>query len=86
MAKYDTVNPIALKRLIAGGAKLHPFSPQILEAGFKATNEINSEAAATNANFKKVYESLMGYTATGYQWFQVAEIGYDNVMVRTTRK
>ena len=27
MAKYDMVNPLALKRLLAGGTKLHGFSP-----------------------------------------------------------
>ena len=27
MAKYDVSNPAALKRLVAGGAKLQPFSP-----------------------------------------------------------
>src|SRR5215468_1068462 len=32
MAKYDSVNPMALRKLIAGGAKLHPFSQPIMEA------------------------------------------------------
>ena len=26
--------------------------------------------------------SITAYTSTGYQWFQVAEIGYDNFMAR----
>ena len=82
MAKYDAVNPIALKKLLAGGAKLHAFSPQIMEASFKATKELNSEVAAGNPNFKKVYESLMAFTSNGYQWFQVAEVSYDNFMAR----
>src|SRR5215211_2125938 len=29
--KYDTVNPPALKRLVASGAQLRPFSPEIME-------------------------------------------------------
>ena len=33
-------------------------------------------------NFKKVYDSMTAYSSTGYQWFQVAEIGYDNFMAR----
>jgi TRAP-type mannitol/chloroaromatic compound transport system substrate-binding protein len=82
MAKYDTVNPLALKKLLAGGTKLHGFSPAIMEASYKATKELNSEVAATNANFKKVYDSITAYTSTGYQWFQVAEVGYDNFMAR----
>jgi TRAP-type mannitol/chloroaromatic compound transport system substrate-binding protein len=82
MAKYDTVNPTALKKLLAGGAKLHGFSQPIMEASFKATRELNAEVATTNANFKKFLESLNAYSATGYQWFQVAEVGYDNFMAR----
>ena len=32
MAKYDQANPPALRRLLAAGAKLHPFSPPVMEA------------------------------------------------------
>jgi TRAP-type mannitol/chloroaromatic compound transport system substrate-binding protein len=67
---------------LAGGTKLHGFSPAIMEASYKATRDLNNEVAATNANFKNVYDSITSYTSTGYQWFQVAEVGYDNFMAR----
>ena len=82
MAKYDSVNPMALRKLLAGGAKLHAFSPPIMEASFKAAKELHSEVSAGNANFKKVYESLTNYSNNSYSWFQVAEVGYDNFMAR----
>jgi TRAP-type mannitol/chloroaromatic compound transport system substrate-binding protein len=82
MAKYDAQNPPALKKLLAGGTKLHAFSPAIMEASFKAAKELHAEVAATNANFKKVYESLTAFSNSGYQWFQVAEVAYDNFMAR----
>jgi TRAP-type mannitol/chloroaromatic compound transport system substrate-binding protein len=82
MAKYDTANPNALRKLLAGGAKLHPFSPPIMEASFKAAKELHNEVSATNPNFKKVYESLTNYSNNSYAWFQVAEVGYDNFMAR----
>jgi TRAP-type mannitol/chloroaromatic compound transport system substrate-binding protein len=82
MAKYDQANPAALRRLLAGGAKLHPFSPEIMEASYKAAKELHSEVSATNADFKKVYESLTSFSNTGYSWFQVAELGYDYFMAR----
>jgi TRAP-type mannitol/chloroaromatic compound transport system substrate-binding protein len=85
IAKYDQVNPPALKRLIANGTKLHGFSPAIMEACFKAAKELHDEISATNAPFKKVYESLNGYTNNAYQWFQVAELGYDSFMARHLR-
>src|SRR5450432_3432598 len=68
MAKYDTVNPMALRKLIAAGTKLHAFSPPIMEASFKAAKELHAEVAATNANFKKVYDSMTAYSNNGYQW------------------
>ena len=82
MARYDQANPLALKKLLANGTKLHAFSPAIMEASLKAARELHSEVAATNANFKKVLDSLTAYSTNSYQWFQVAEIGYDNFMAR----
>src|ERR1700674_220275 len=82
MAKYDAVNPMALRKLLASGAKLHAFPPTVMEASFKAAKELHAEVAATNANFKKVYESLTAFSNNGYAWFQVAEVGYDNFMAR----
>src|SRR6476661_3531546 len=82
MAKYDAANPQALRKLLANGTKLHAFSPPIMEASLKAAKELHSEVAATNANFKKVYDSLTAFSNNGYQWFQVAEVGYDSFMAR----
>ena len=71
-----------LRKLLANGTKLHAFSPPIMDASFKAAKELHSEVAATNADFKKVYESLTAFSNNSYQWFQVAEVGYDNFMAR----
>ncbi len=85
IAKYDLLNPPALRRLLAGGAKLHGFSPAIMEACFKASQELHSEIAKENASFKKVLDSMTEFTRNGYQWFQVAELGYDSFMARHSR-
>ena len=85
IAKYDDVNPAALRRLLANGVKLPGFSPPIMEACFKAAKELHNEIAATNASFKKVYDSMTTYTNNGYSWFQVAELSYDSFMVRHSR-
>jgi TRAP-type mannitol/chloroaromatic compound transport system substrate-binding protein len=82
MAKYDQANPTALKKLLAGGTKLHAFSPAIMEASLKAAKELYAETSATNPNFKKVLESLSAFQGVGYQWYQVAEITYDAFMSR----
>jgi len=82
VAKYDLVNPPALRRLLAGGTKLHAFSPAIMDACLKAAHELHDEIAKTNESFKKVYDSMNGYMKPGYSWFQVAELNYDSFMVR----
>ena len=56
MSKYDQLNPPSMKKLLAGGTKLHAFSPPIMQASLKATKELYAETAATNPNFKKVLE------------------------------
>jgi TRAP-type mannitol/chloroaromatic compound transport system substrate-binding protein len=86
MAKYDMANPQALKRLVAAGAKLHAFSPPIMEACLKAANELHKEVAAENADFKKVLESMTAYRNDGYLWWQVAEYSYDSFMIRSRTK
>jgi TRAP-type mannitol/chloroaromatic compound transport system substrate-binding protein len=81
-AKYDARNPAALKRLAGGGAQLRPFSPDILEACFKAAQELYAETSAANPNFKKVHDNLMAFRGDQYLWWQVAEYTYDTFMIR----
>jgi TRAP-type mannitol/chloroaromatic compound transport system substrate-binding protein len=82
VAKYDLVNPPALKRLIANGAQLRAFSPQIMDACWKAAQELHDEIAKTNASFKKVKESMEAFQGAAYPWFRVAELNYDSYMIR----
>ena len=55
-ARYDARNPQALKRLLANGVQLRPFSQEIMEACLKASNEVNAEESAKNPNYKKVLD------------------------------
>jgi TRAP-type mannitol/chloroaromatic compound transport system substrate-binding protein len=81
-ARYDARNPAALKRLIAAGAQLRPFSQPIMEACLKASNEVNTETSAANADYKKVLDSLQTFRNDEYLWWQVAENTYDSFMIR----
>ena len=60
-ARYDARNPQALKRLVAAGTQLRPFSQAIMEACLKASNEVNAETSAVNADFKKIWESQKAF-------------------------
>jgi TRAP-type mannitol/chloroaromatic compound transport system substrate-binding protein len=81
-AKYDVLNPQALKRLVAAGAQLRPFPQEIMEASYKAANEIYADLAKSNAHFKKLLDSLTAFRGDSYQWLQVAELGFDSFMMR----
>jgi TRAP-type mannitol/chloroaromatic compound transport system substrate-binding protein len=83
LAKYEARNPGALRKLIAGGTELRAFSQPIMEASLKASNEVNAETAAANADFKKVLESMRAFRNEEYFWWQVAEYSYDTFMIRS---
>jgi TRAP-type mannitol/chloroaromatic compound transport system substrate-binding protein len=85
MAKYDALNPEALKRLLAGGVKLQPFSNEIMVACYKAATEVYDEFAAKNPKFAKVYGPWKKFRNEQDQWFAVAENRFDNFMIAAER-
>ncbi|MBB4380823.1 TRAP-type mannitol/chloroaromatic compound transport system substrate-binding protein [Bradyrhizobium sp. CIR48] len=82
-ARYDMQNPAALKRLVAGGTQLRPFTNEVLEACLKATNELWAEISAKNPDFKKSIDAMQAYRSDEYLWWQVAEYTYDSFMIRS---
>ena len=85
-AKYDARNPQALKRLVAAGAQLRPFSTQIMEACLKASNEVNAETSATNPDYKKILDSQQAFRNDENLWWQVAEFTFESFMIRSRPK
>jgi TRAP-type mannitol/chloroaromatic compound transport system substrate-binding protein len=82
-ARYDMQNPAALKRLVAGGTQLRPFTNEVLEACLKSTNELWAEISAKNPDFKKSIDAMQAYRSDEYLWWQVAEYTYDTFMIRS---
>jgi len=82
MSKYDAVNAAALKRLATQGAALTPFSPEIMDACYKAANELYAEINAKNPAFKKLYDSYMAFQNDGYLWHQITDYTMDSYMIR----
>jgi len=80
LAKYDAVNPAALRRLVAQGVQLRPFSREILNACYAAANAVYAEEAEKNAKFKKIYEPWKKFREDQILWFRVAEQKFDNFM------
>jgi TRAP-type mannitol/chloroaromatic compound transport system substrate-binding protein len=85
-ARYDMLNPAALRKLVAGGAELRTFSVETIDACFKAANDVYDEISIKNADFKRVYDAMKAIRAEGYMWFQVAEASSDTYMMIQSRK
>ena len=85
-AKYDALNPAALRRLIAGGAKLKPFPAPVMEACLKASLELCHEVSAANPAFRKIEEAMEAFRSDQYLWWQVAEYSNDTFMIRNRTK
>ncbi|GLS31021.1 TRAP-type mannitol/chloroaromatic compound transport system, substrate-binding protein [Mesorhizobium albiziae] len=86
LANYDQKNPTALRRLVAGGAQLRPFSQEILSACFEAANATYAEINASNAGFKKIFDSQTVFRNDAYLWAQVSEYTFDTFMMTQQRR
>jgi TRAP-type mannitol/chloroaromatic compound transport system substrate-binding protein len=78
VAKYDVLNPPALRKLVAAGTQLRPFPRPVMEACLKAAFELYDETAAKNPAFRKIYEPWKKFRDEQYLWFRVAEQTLDN--------
>jgi TRAP-type mannitol/chloroaromatic compound transport system substrate-binding protein len=79
-AKYDARNPIALKQLVATGAKLRPFPQDMMNEAFKHATAIYEETSAKNESFKKIYTDLSKFRADQNLWFRFTEATFDRFM------
>jgi TRAP-type mannitol/chloroaromatic compound transport system substrate-binding protein len=79
-ARYDVKNPAALKQLVASGTKLFRFPKDVMDASFKAAQEVYSELNAKNPNWKKVYDDWVVFRRDQNLWFRFTEAGFDDFM------
>ncbi|MEO6018035.1 MAG: TRAP transporter substrate-binding protein [Polaromonas sp.] len=82
LAKYDALNPIALKQLVAAKTKVLPFSQAVLDASFKASMEVFAANDAKSPEWKKIYADMRAFQRDQVLWFRFAENGFDNFMAR----
>jgi TRAP-type mannitol/chloroaromatic compound transport system substrate-binding protein len=73
----------ALKRLVGAGAQLRPFPADVMEAAFKASNELYAELSGRNADFKAAIEAMRAMRGDAYLWWQIAEYTFDTFMIRS---
>ena len=79
-ARYDQRNPAALKRLVASGTKLFRFPKDVMDAAFKASQDVYAEIGGKNPAFKKVHDDYMAFRRDANLWFRFSEATFDDFM------
>ena len=79
-AIYDARNPAALKRLVAGGAKVQAFPKAIMDAAFKESMALYDELSQSNPNWKKIYGDYAAFRKEQNLWFRFTEAQFDRYM------
>ncbi len=79
-ARYDARNPAALKRLVAGGAKLQAFPKSVMDLAFKESMALYGELNDTNPEWKKIYADYSAFRKDQNLWFRFTEATFDRYM------
>ncbi len=79
-ARYDTLNPAALRRLVASGTQLRAFPRDVMLASHKATQELYQEIGAGNARFRTIHEGWERFRQDQQAWFRIAEDSQANFL------
>jgi TRAP-type mannitol/chloroaromatic compound transport system substrate-binding protein len=79
-ARYDALNPAALKQLVAAGTKLQSFSNEVMNAAFQASMALYDELNGKNPDWAKIYADYSKFRADQNLWFRFTEMGFDRFM------
>ena len=79
-ARYDALNPTALKQLVGAGTKLRPFPADVMNAAYQAAGELYDELNAKNASWAKIYADYSKFRADQNLWFRFTEATFDRFM------
>jgi TRAP-type mannitol/chloroaromatic compound transport system substrate-binding protein len=85
-AKYDVLNPPALRRLVAAGTQLRGFPQDVLQASYKSARELYAELSDKYPNFKRLHDHLIGFRGQSLPWWQISDFSYDALMLQATRQ
>ncbi len=83
LSHYDSVNPPALRRLVQQGVELKPFPGPVMDAAYKAAQELYAELAASNTDFKACLDSMNAIRNEQLVWLQIGEYAFDSFNIRT---
>lgn len=79
-ARYDVLNPQALKQLVAAGARIKPFPRPVVDAAFKASNALYSDLSRRNPVWRRIYSDFAAFRREQNLWHRLAEASFDRYM------
>jgi TRAP-type mannitol/chloroaromatic compound transport system substrate-binding protein len=86
LAKYDFLNPPALRRMVSAGVVVRQFPQAVLEASHRAALEHLGEQAAKDAQFKRAMESMAAFLREHLPWLQVSEHAFDTFQIAANNR
>jgi TRAP-type mannitol/chloroaromatic compound transport system substrate-binding protein len=66
--------------MVASGTKLFRFPKDVMEAAFKASQEVYADINAKNPAFKKIHDDYMAFRRDSNLWFRFSEATFDDFM------
>lgn len=82
LARYDQLNPLALRQLLESGVEVHAFPREVIDAAFKTAVGLYDELNQRNANWRRIFSSLASYRRDANAWFRLSEAQFDQIMQR----
>jgi TRAP-type mannitol/chloroaromatic compound transport system substrate-binding protein len=73
MAEYDSKNPVALRKLVGAGVKLHAYPVELMRAAQDAAFDLYAEESEKNPAFRKIFESWSKFRGEVTLWHRFAE-------------
>ena len=74
-SKYQARNPQALKHLRAGNTQFKIFPKPVVDAGFKAAQEVYAEYCDKSPEFKKVFDDMRAFQKEQILWNRYLAVG-----------
>jgi TRAP-type mannitol/chloroaromatic compound transport system substrate-binding protein len=86
LARYDALNPPALRRLVAQGAQLRAFPQPVLDACYEETTKLHEEYSRNDPVYAEIYKDMSTFRTESYQWMQLSEYTFDTYQIRRLRR
>lgn len=83
LSVYETLNAMALPRLVAAGVKFTPFSKEILTAAQSATNQLFEEFSAKDSDFKTILAEWTKFREAVRAWNKLNEFSFTSYVYGT---